>query len=52
MMLAGVIYAELKKPIGKIFKARYVRTAASSVRGSKEMEKLTLDNRTRVLRGI
>lgn len=46
------IYAELKEPIGKIFKTSYVRVPASSVRGSKEIEKLTLSNRTRVLKGI
>ena len=45
-------YAELSKPIGRLFKVRYVRTAASSVRGKKEMERLQYSNKIEVLEGI
>ncbi len=45
-------YAELDKPIGMIFKARYLRTAAYPVRDKKEMEKLRISNKMKVLEGI
>jgi len=45
-------YAELSKPVGRLFKAIYVRTTASSVRGTKEMEKLQFSSRIEALEGI
>lgn len=46
------VYAELDKPIGMIFKVKYLRTSAYSVHDRKEMEKLRISNKMKVLEGI